>query len=143
MKILFVSISKLAVYLDGKAPSELLSYKVNCSAAAKSSASAELMLFMSSACVSISGSKLLWSFACEDDAEHTRFNSVKCFLLFFPTISLSLSLFFFFFFGIRHKRRLQIRLNFKQKLMLFSFGFNHPLCLRSLVEANAAQRGPQ
>lgn len=47
----------------------------------------------------------------------------------------------FFFFGITHKRRLQIRLNFKQKLMLFSFGFNHPLCLRSLVEANAAQRG--
>jgi len=48
---------------------------------------------------------------------------------------------FCIFFGITHKGRLQIRLNFKQKLMLFSFGFNHPLCLRSLVEANAAQRG--
>ena len=82
----FVSISKLAMYLGGKAPSELLSYKVNCSAAAESSASAELMLFISFACVSINGGKLLWSFACEDGAEQTRFNSVKCFLL-----SLSLS----------------------------------------------------
>lgn len=55
----FVSISKLAMYLGGKAPSELLSYKVNCSAAAESSASAELMLFISFACVSINGGKLL------------------------------------------------------------------------------------
>lgn len=54
-----VSISKLAVYLGGKTPSELLSYKVNCSAAAESSASAELMLFISFACVSINGGKLL------------------------------------------------------------------------------------
>lgn len=52
MKILFVSINKLAVHLGGKAPSEL---QVNCSAAAESSGSAELMLFISFACVSING----------------------------------------------------------------------------------------
>lgn len=59
LKILFVLISKLAVYLGGKTPSKLLSYKVNCSAAAESNASAELMLFISFACVSINGGKLL------------------------------------------------------------------------------------
>lgn len=64
---------------------------MNCSAAAKSSASAELMLFISFACVSINGGRLLGSRACEDGAEQTRFNSVKCFLLF---LSFFLSLFF-------------------------------------------------
>lgn len=60
-----MAINKLAVYLDaGKKKKQknnfkLLGYKVNCSAAAKSSALAELMLFISFACVSINGGRLL------------------------------------------------------------------------------------
>lgn len=62
-----MAINKLAVYPDLKKKGEnskspnfkLLCYKVNCSTAAKSSALAELMLFISFACVSINGGKLL------------------------------------------------------------------------------------